>query len=137
MATIHGKGAAFRLDNYAGSLVDLSSYCDTLDVSGTSDNAEDTTYSTATQPAKGYLPGLKDATISIGGPWDPTLDRQMDMVLGRTGTYEAGPDGSGSGDVKYTGEGILTEYTVSAPVGDKITWSATIQGTGTQTRTTF
>lgn len=137
MATTHGKGAAFKLDNYSGALVELSTYCDTMDVSQTVDNAEDTTFSTATQPAKGYLPGLKDVSISIGGPWDPTLDRQMDMVLGRVGTYEAGPAGSGSGAVKYTGEGILTEYSGAIPVGDKVTWTATIQGTGTASRTTF
>lgn len=137
MATTHGKGAAFKLDDYSGSLVNLSSYCDTMGVSQTVDNAEDTTFSTATQPAKGYLPGLKDVSISVGGPWDPVLDRQMDMVLGRVGTYEAGPDGSGSGAVKYTGEGILTEYSGAIPVGDKVTWTGTIQGTGTASRTTF
>lgn len=137
MATTHGKGACFKLDNQAGTLVDLSAYCDTMDVSLTSDNAEDTTYSTATHPAKGYLPGLKDGTISVGGPWDSPLDRHMDLILGRAGTFEVGPDGSGTGDVKYTGEGILTEYSVSPPVNDKITWSATIQVTGTVSRTTF
>ncbi len=137
MATTHGKGAAFKLDNYSGTLVDLSTYCDTMDVSQTLDNAEDTAFSGATVPAKGYLPGLKDATISIGGPWDPTLDRHMDMVFGRVGTYEAGPDGSGTGDVRYTAEGILTEYSGSIPVGDKVTWTATIQSTGTLTRNTF
>lgn len=137
MATTHGKGASLKLDNQAGTLVDLSAYCDTMDVSLSSDNAEDTAYSTATNPAKGYLPGLRDCTISIGGPWDGPLDRHMDMILGRIGTVEAGPDGSGTGDVKYTGEFLLTEYSVSAPVGDKISWSATLQGTGTITRTTF
>ncbi len=137
MATTHGKGACFKLDNYSGSLVDLSAYCDAMDVSQTSDNAEDTTYSTATNPAKGQLPGLKDATISVSGPWDPTLDRHMDLAVGRIRTVEAGPDGSGSGDVKYTGEFLVTEYSCSAPVGDKITWSATLQNTSTLTRTTF
>jgi hypothetical protein len=137
MATTHGKGAAFWLDNAAGSLVNLSAFCDTVDVSQSVDNAEDTTYSTAAHPAKGYLPGLKDATISIGGPWSGTLDRHMDAMLGRTGTYEAGPDGSAPGDVRYTAEGILTEYSGAIPVGDKITWTATIQSTGTLTRNTY
>jgi hypothetical protein len=137
MATTHGKGASFKLDSAAGSLVDLSSYCDTVDISQSIDNAEDTTFSTATHPAKGYLPGLEDATVSVGGPWSATLDRHMDAVLGRTGTYEVGPDGSGSGDVRYTAEGILTEYSGAIQVGDKITWTATIQSTGTLTRNTF
>ena len=137
MASTHGSGAVFKLDNYSGSLVDLSSYCDNVDLSQSSDNPEDTTFSSATRPAKGYLPGLKDGTISVSGPWDTTLDRHMGLVRGRTGTFDVGPDGSVASDPKYTGEAILTEYSVDAPVNDVIRWTATLQITGGVTKTTY
>lgn len=137
MASTHGSGAVFKLDNYGGSLVALSAYCDTAAVAQSADTAEDTAFSADSRPAKGYLPGLKDGTIAVGGPWDAVLDRQMDMVFGRTGTFEVGPDGGASGDARYTGEAILTEYTVNVPVGDKMSWSGTLQTTGGITKNTY
>lgn len=137
MSSKHGSGAVFKLDNYSGSLTDLSTYCNQADVNQTADNPEDTTFSTDTRPAKGYLPGLKDGVITLSGLFDATLDRHMGLVRGRTGTFEVGPEGGDTGDVKYTGEGILQEYSKDGPVDAPITWSATIQVTGGLTKSTY
>ena len=133
MAFVHGKTAVFKIDNSAGSLQDISAYCDSVDFPMTMDTAEVTTFGDS---SKEYLAGLKDATISISGSWDATADAIL-AALTTAGTFEYGPAGSASGAVKYTGEAILTGYTVNAPVGDKVSFSAEFQVTGAVTRTTF
>jgi len=133
MAFVHGKTAVFKIDNSAGSLQDISAYCDSVDFPMTMDTAEVTTFGDS---SKEYLAGLKDATISISGSWDATADAIL-AALTTAGTFEYGPAGSASGAVKYTGEAILTGYTVNAPVGDKVSFSAEFQVTGAVTHTTF
>lgn len=133
MAFVHGKTAVFKIDNSAGSLQDISAYCDSIDFPMTMDTAEVTTFGDS---SKEYLAGLKDATISISGSWDATADAIL-AALTTAGTFEYGPAGSTAGLVKYTGEAICTGYTVNAPVGDKVSFSAEFQVTGAVTRTTF
>ena len=134
MAFVHAKNTYVQLDNAAGALQNLSSYIDSEDLSRQAETAETTTFG---DDSKTYIPGLKDGTFSLSGNWDPTLDAHMDGILGVTGTFEIGPQGSTAGNVKYTGEAICTDYSDSAPVGDKATWTAEFQITGDVTRTTF
>ena len=133
MAFVHGKNSVFKLDNAAGSLQDLSSYCDSVDFPQTTETAEVTTFGDS---SKAYIVGLKDSTISVSGSWDATIDAQLDALVA-AGTFEFGPAGSGAGEVKYTGECILTSYSGASTVGDKVTFSAEFQVTGDVTRTTF
>jgi predicted secreted protein len=134
MAFVHGKTAVFKIDNSGGSLQDISAYCDNVDFPLTSDTAEVTTFGDA---SKEYIAGLKDATVSISGSWDATADGILAGIVGVAGTFEYGPAGSAGGAVKFTGEAICTSYNVSAPVGDKVSFSAEFQCTGAITRTTF
>ena len=141
MPFYHGKSSQFTLDNAAGSVVDLSSYCDNTDFSQILETAETTTFGAS---AKTFIPGLRDVTFSVGGKFDPTLDAHLNGVLAAqaagtlaTASYVIGPAGSTSGFPKYTGECLITSYQVNPPVGDVITWSAEFQGTGTPTRTTY
>ena len=134
MAFVHGKTAVFKIDNSGGSLQDISAYCDNVDFPLTADTAEVTTFGDS---SKEYIAGLKDATISISGSWDATADAILAAIVGVAGTFEYGPAGSTNGLVKFTGEAICTSYNVSAPVGDKVSFSAEFQCTGAVTRTTF
>ena len=136
MAFQHGKNAVFKLDNNGGSLQDLSTYIDSVDFAEPMDLAETTTFGAS---VKTYIAGLKDADFSLSGKWDPTLDAHMAGIFGQaaTVTYEYGPEGGSGGDVKYTGEAVLTEYSISSPVGDAVTWSATLKPAGAITRTTY
>ena len=134
MAFVHGKTAVFKIDNSGGSLQDISAYCDNVDFPLTADTAEVTTFGDS---SKEYIAGLKDATISISGSWDATADAILAAIVGVAGTFEYGPAGSAGGAVKFTGEAICTSYNVSAPVGDKVSFSAEFQCTGAVTRTTF
>ena len=134
MAFVHGKTAVFQVDNSGGSLTDISAYCDNIDFPLTADTAEVTTFGDA---SKEYIGGLKDATISISGSWDATADGVLAGIIGLAGSFEYGPAGSTGGNIKYTGEAICTSYNVTAPVGDKVSFSAEFQVTGDVTRGTY
>lgn len=141
MPFVHGKVSVFKLDNSAGSLQDLSAYCDSVDFPQTLETAEVTTFG---DNAKEYIVGLADSTLSVSGSWDPTLDAHMSGVLAAmaagtqtTATFEYGPEGSAATKVKYTGECIITSYSGASAVADKVTFSAEFQVTGAVTRTTF
>lgn len=138
MAFVHGKSAVFKLDDSGGTLRDLSSYLDDLSFPRDIETAETTTFGVAGS-AKTYITGLSDATISISGKFDATADGYLAGVIGQSATlsFEYGPAGSTGGNVKYTGECIMTSYEVSASVGDVVTASADFQVTGQITRTTW
>ena len=138
MAFKHGKGTVFWLDNSGGSLINLSAFIVSTSMSRSKDVAEVTTFG---DNDKEYVAGLRDGTISLEGKWDPTLDAHMNAVLAlnteTTQTFEYGPEGGGSGAVKYTGEAHLTSYEPDSPLEDATGWSAELQITGVVTRTTF
>lgn len=138
MAFVHGKSAVFKVDDSGGTLRDLSAYLDDIGFPRDIETAETTTFGVAGS-AKTYIVGLSDATISISGKFDATADGYLAGVVGNSATlsFEYGPAGSTGGNVKYTGECIMTSYEVSASVGDVVTASADFQVTGQITRTTW
>jgi hypothetical protein len=146
MAKSHGKASVFWIDNVGGTPVDISVYCDSIDVPGTVDTAETSTMGDA---AKEYLPGLADATISIGGPFDNTATVGQDAILGAIWdangeltaggslTWIYGPEGQGDGDIEYTGECYMTGYNVKSDLSGAVKFTATFQVTGAVSRTAF
>lgn len=135
MPFVHGKSADFRIDDSGGTLRDISAYCDNVDFPQTADTAEVTTFGDS---SKEYVVGLKDSTISISGSWDATADGYLaGIVGGAAGSFQYGPAGTTGGNIKYTGEAICTSYSVTAPVGDKVSFSAEFQVTGAVTRGTY
>tara|TARA_R110002020_G_scaffold145384_2_gene318649 strand:- start:2377 stop:2787 length:411 start_codon:yes stop_codon:yes gene_type:complete len=135
MAFVHGKDSVFKLDNASGSLTDISTYVNNVDFPETADVAETSTLGASN---KTYLAGLKDATISLSGLFDATVDAILGAVVGQTASlsFEYSPEGTASGKVKYTGEAILTSYALSSPVGDVVAYSADLQVSGAVTRGT-
>ena len=135
MAFVHGKSSVFKLDNASGSLTDISSYVNNVDFPETADVAETSVLGAS---AKSYIVGLKDSTISLSGLFDATLDAIAGAVVGQSATlsFEYSPEGTASGKVKYTGEAIMTNYSLSSPVGDVVAWSADLQVSGAVTRGT-
>ena len=136
MAFVHGKSAAFKLDNAAGSLVDYSAYLEEVSMPRSIETAETTTFGSS---AKSYITGLSDATISISGKFDSAADATLVAVLGQAATlsFEYGPAGSTAGLIKYSGECIMTSYEIGASVGDVVTASVELQVTGVITRGTW
>ena len=131
---VHGKATNFSLDDTGGTSRDISDTHTSVDFPETIDTAETTAFGST---SKSYIVGLRDATISVSGLWDATIDGYIIGTEPATRTFIFGPAGSTSGYVKYTGECILTNYSVSNPVGDVVTYSIDLQCTGGVTRTTF
>jgi len=143
MAFSHGKGAAFSLDDNTGSLTDISTYLDEVGFPQTIETGETTTFQ-STGGAKTYVVGLRDATVTLSGKFDPTVDALIEGDISslsagsiNTVSFEYGPAGSAASAVKYSGEALITNYEVSAPVGDVVTFSCDLQVTGAVTRGTF
>jgi len=131
---VHGKSTDFELDDTGGTSRSLSNVLTSVDFPETIDTATTTAFGATSQS---YIVGLRDASISVSGLWDATVDGYIIGTEPATRTFIFGPAGSTGGNVKYTGEAILTNYSVSAPVGDVVTFSLDLQCTGGVTRTTY
>jgi|TARA_R110000824_G_scaffold316220_1_gene503431 hypothetical protein len=130
----HGKSTHFSLDDTGGTSRDLSNVLNSVDFPEIVETAETTAFGAT---SKSYIVGLRDATISISGLFDATVDGYIIGTEPATRTFIFGPAGNTGGFVKYTGECILTNYSVSSPVADVVTFSLDLQCTGGVTRTTF
>ena len=132
---VHGKSTNFTLDDTAGSVRDLSNTLTSVDFPESIETAETTAFGSS---AKSYIVGLSDATISLSGIWDATVDGYIaGGAEPASRSFVYGPAGSTAGNVKYTGEAIVTSYSISNPVGDVVTYSVDLQVTGVVTRTTY
>lgn len=136
MVFVAGKSQKFSIDNAAGALQDISTYCTDVDFPQEVDT-EDTT--TLGKNAKNYIVTLTDSTISIEGKWDAALDAILAGIVGLAATrsFEYGPAGGASGAVKYTGECYCTKYQVKGSVSGADEFSAEFQVNDAVTRGTF
>ena len=132
----HGKSTVFKVDNSGGTLTDISNSLTDVSFPQSVDTAETSAFGSS---AKTYVVGLTDATISISGMFDATVDAHLNGILGQAATvsFEYGPEGSTSSNVKYTGEAILTSYEKSGSIGDMVSYSAEFQVSGAVTRGTY
>lgn len=141
MSFVHGKKSVFKIDNSAGTLTDISAYCDEVSLSRDIETAETTAFG---DDAKTYITGLSDATISVSGKFDAgsasAVDPVLSGILGSASTvswaYRANSASASSTNPEYQGEGIVTSYEITGSVGDAVTFSAEVQCTGTITRAT-
>lgn len=135
MAFTHGKDSVFKIDNTSAVLTDVSAYVDNVEgLPGEQEFDDVTAYG---DEGHKQIPGLENPSISVSGSWDATLDAIMGPRRTATASFEFGPAGSTTGLVKYSGECWVTNYTVSAPVANKVSWSADLKVDGTVTRGTF
>lgn len=89
---------------------------------------------------KEVLHGLKSWTISGGGILDFAATEGVeeifdDLVAGTAGTIKFST--SVTGDSEFSGSGIYTSLSISAPKEDKVSFSFTITGTGVLSKTTI
>jgi len=135
MAFVHGKNSYVSVD-----AVDLSGFCDSVSMTWGPEMADT---STLGNDGKTYIPGQRDATLSLSGRFDSTASTGPDAVLGAevqaeaSVAFEFGPEGSGSGAIKFSGSCFVSSYAVSAPVGDVVAFTAELQVTGDVTKGTF
>lgn len=137
MAFVHGKNTYFALDNSGGSLTDISAYINDVSLPQSIETAETTAFGAS---SKTYIVGLKDATISVSGMFDSTLDAHIQAVLGQSATlsfeFATNGDTASATNPVYSGECIVTSYDISPAVGDVVPVSIELQVTGDVSRAT-
>jgi len=133
---IHGKNAQFSLDSN-----NISNTLNEISMPREIETAETTAFGTQD---KTYITGLSDATVSMSGLFDATVDSAIAVSIAnlKSGSVASvafiyGPSGSGSGSPKFTGNALVTSYELSSPVGDVVTYSLECQVTGAVTNTTY
>jgi hypothetical protein len=133
-----GNGAVFSLDNLAGALQNLSNFVTNVTLPRDRDTHDTTTLGTA-GGARTFIPGLKSATLSIQGKWSPAIDAHLSALDAAiaTATFEYGPQGSGTGAVKYSGECWLVKYEPPSVVDGLTEFTAEFQVSGPVTRGTY
>lgn len=136
MAVPHGSGAFYQSDDSGGTPLDISAFVTGVDWPKSKDTARTDGFKST---AKTYVAETAEGgTIAVEGMWDPTVDAHFDAKLGISGTEIYGPDGNGSGDVRYTAEAILQEYSgPQAGLDGAVTFSVTFIVNGLRTRDTF
>jgi hypothetical protein len=97
----------------------------------TSDTVEDTVIGDS---ARTYKATLKSYTASIDVMYDQT--DANGLTVGAEISYSLYPSGETSGDKYYSGTGIVTGRTITGSVGELITASFEIQGSGDLTEAT-
>ena len=132
----HGKNSVFKVDNSGGTLTDISNVLNNVSMPREVETVETTSFGSS---YRSYVVGFQNATISIEGTWDATVDAHLAGILGQDATvsFEYGPEGSTAGYVKYTGEAYMTSYETSGAVGEVVTFSAELQVSGAITRGTY
>lgn len=137
----HGKNASFLLDNAGGTLTDISNTVTEVSLPQSVETGETTAFQ---QNDKTYVAGLGDATISVSGIFDATVNTHITGVIAAlkagtvaTSSFQYGPAGSVGGRPKFTGECIITSYEIGSPVGDVISYSLEAQVSGSVTVGTF
>lgn len=139
MANSAGKDSGFKIDDSDGTLQDISTYVKDISFPQTAETHDTTGMGAA---ARTFIVGLKTSTLSISGIWNDTATTGSDTVLSgivgtAAGTFNYGPGGTATGDVKYSGECICTSYEESSSLDDAVAFSAEFQVTGAVTRGTF
>jgi predicted secreted protein len=141
VANAHGKDSVFKIeDSAATTLRDITPYIKSVDFNQSQD-ANDTT--TKGAEGKSYRPGLTDGEVRLTGLWDQTASTGSNTVLQSlvgievTVGFEWGPQGSTSGQVKKSGECVLTQYDESSPVDDMVAFTSTLKISGDVTLGTW
>lgn len=123
-----GAGTLRNLSDHITN-VDFPQEVSALEVTGLSDTD------------RKYIVGLANASFSISGFWDDAsnnVDAVFAAILKAADVdFEYGPEGSGSGKRKYSGDCIVTRYSVASPVDGVVGFTADIQISGAVTRGTF
>lgn len=140
--TIHGKDAAFLLeDSAASTLRDISSQLTNIAFSRSNDNHDSTTFG---KEAHTFVNGLTNGTITLDGFWDKTASTGsatvLDSLMGLdtvTVGWEYGPEGGTAALVKYSGECVLASLDIAEPVADLVTFTAQLQISGDVTKGVF
>jgi hypothetical protein len=114
----------------ANAIAEVTGYSITY----TSDTVEDTVMG---DTARTYKATLKSYTASIDCMYDQTdTNGQLALNVGDSITYSLYPSGETSGDVYFTGSGIITSQAINGSTGEMISATFEVQGSGDLTEST-
>jgi hypothetical protein len=142
MATfIHSKLSVVVLDNASGTPTDISQYTNSVQLPLELEEVETTCFGAT---ARTYIPGFASASVSMSGNWDRTFDAFMTAIYAAfqagtltSVTLDYGPEGTTSGDRKYSMELTMTSYEPGSEIEDPVAWSAEFRVTGNVTFGTY
>lgn len=133
---VHGKNAQFELGG-----TNLSTTLNEISMPREIETAETTAFG---NQDKTYITGLSDATVSLSGMFDATVDGAINTLITNlksgsiaSASFRYGPAGSAGGSAKFEGDALITSYELSSPVGDVVTYSLELQVTGGVTAGTY
>ena len=141
MAFFDSKVSRFLIDDTGSVQRDLSAYV--AEVRGLPGPRTLNEVTALGDSGARFVTGLEDVTITLSGIFDNTATSGPDAVLGPLRThgsavdFEYGPEGSGTGDVKYSGKCWVLNYDLRSRVGKLVEWAAALQVEDTVTRGTF
>ena len=132
----HGKNSQFTIADSGATVRNISDTLNSVTMPRSIETLETTSFGST---SKSYVVGFADATISVEGTFDATVDGYLAGLVGfdTASAFVYGPEGSTVGQTKYTGSAFLSSYEVKGGVGDVVTYSAQFQITGAVTRTTY
>ena len=121
MATHHGKDAVVHVGGVnIGQATGFT-------VDTTHDIVEDTALGSS---MKSFVVGRGTFTASIDMNFDDDDTAQGNLVQGSSLSFEFMPEGSGSGEQKLSGTGIITGMSVGVTLDGVTTRTVSLQGTG-------
>lgn len=129
-----------QIDNSGGTLLNMTSYVDTVsDVGKEVASLDVTTFADA---AERFIAGIETSSeITINGPFDDAATTGPDAVFGTLvgviSTFQIGPVGTASGARKINGEFLWTSYKVNTAVKERVTYTLVGKLDGTLTVGTF
>lgn len=135
MSFKHGSSATLTM---AGSA--LTGYANNVTLSNTADTAETTVFGLAN---KTYIAGLRDATVSFDGFYDPTSSTgsvaivEAAMAGGTPVAMVYKPGGTATGQLSFTFNAIVTGYDTGSSLDGAVTVSGSAQVTGAITVATL
>ena len=121
MATHHGKDAVVHV---GGTNIGKATG---FTVDTTHDVVEDTALGSS---MKSYVVGRGTFTASIDMNFDDDDTAQGTLVQGSSLSFEFMPEGSGSGEQKLSGTGIVTGMSLGVTLDGVTTRTVTVQGSG-------
>lgn len=126
----HSKNAVIKISNSSATLVDLSSYVDSIDYKRPIATHDVTALG---NQSLNFISGLKDGDdFTINFIFDATVETQLNSIFGISPipTYEFAPMGTTTGNRKLSGSCILTSIGYQVKVNDKILLPCTFKKSG-------
>lgn len=133
MAFKHGKSAAVSFN-----AVLLTAFSNEGSLNIDIDTAETSVFG---NNYKTFLTGQGTGVLTLSGHYDPAAGGPGPTITPRLFNDSTAvvwfPGGNSTGQTSYTFAAIVTNYTESSSTGDRVTFSATLQVTGTITIATI